>query len=162
MPIRTWLVTTAPDVRLTSVVGSEPTPNCRRARNICGGCGLEQTSGGLFAEALLLPPVAATRFAEYDARGDALELPDDGRARGCVAGDGPADLVGKGATAASDRDVQAVKRPAVRGEARRCRRLVLEPAGEGRRAVYRREEPDPGARSHAAVVADHVFLDPIG
>src|SRR5664280_322065 len=113
MPIRTWLVTTAPDVRLTSVVGSEPTPNCRRARNICGGCGLEETSGGLFAEALLLPPVAATRFAEYDARGDALELPDDGRARGCVAGDGSADLVGQGASAASGRDVQALKRPAL-------------------------------------------------
>ena len=81
-----------------------------------------------------------------DAAGrDALELPDDGRPGWRVAGDGAADLVRAGSAAASRRDVQALKRPAVRGEARRCRRPVPEPAGERDRAVHGREEPDPGA-----------------
>ena len=57
-----------------------------------------------------------------------------------VGGDGAADLVGAGAGAASRRDVQAVKRSAVRGEARRRRRPVSEPAGEGGGAVRGRED----------------------
>ena len=64
---------------------------------------------------------------------------------GVSRGDGAADLVCARAEAASGRDVQALKRPAVRGEARRCRRPVSEPAGERDRAVHGREEPDPGA-----------------
>ena len=43
----------------------------------------------------------------------ALELSDDRGSVWRVAGDGPADLVGPGASAASGRDVQAVKRSEV-------------------------------------------------
>ena len=46
--------------------------------------------------------------------------------------------------------VQDLERPAVRGEGHRRRRPVHEPAGQGAGAVRGREEPDPGARSHAA------------
>ena len=60
----------------------------------------------------------------------------------------------RGLAAASRRDVQALKRPPVRGEARRCRRPVSEPAGERDRALHGREEPDPGAGPHPAVAAD--------
>ena len=96
-------------------------------------------------------PVDVARDAGW---GDALELPHDGRSGWCVAGDGAADLVRAGSAAASGRDVQAVQRPAVRGEARRCRRPVSEPARERDRALHGREEPDPGAGPHPAVAAD--------
>src|SRR5512132_1047970 len=41
--------------------------------------------------------------------------------------------------------VQAVERPVVRGEGRRRRGSLPQPAGAGRGAVRRRESPDPGA-----------------
>ena len=52
--------------------------------------------------------------------------------------------------AASRAPVQDLERPAVRGESDRRRRALHEPAGPGLGIVRRREEPDPGARSHAA------------
>ena len=91
---------------------------------------------------------------ETAARGDALELPVDGQAGRGVALDGAADLVRARDPAASGRDLQAVERPEVRGKARRRRRPVHEPAGEGHRAVHGREEPDPSVGSHPAVAAD--------
>ena len=92
--------------------------------------------------------------AREAARGDALELSFDGQGAGRQPGDGAADLVGARVEAPPGGDVQALERQAVRGEARRCRRPVSEPAGERDRAVHGRKEPDPGARSHPAVAAD--------
>ena len=85
---------------------------------------------------------------------DTLEHKDDGRGcRGveehCAAGMG-----GVGPQTAPGRHVQGVQRPEVRGEARRCRGSVSEPAGERDRAVRRREVLGAGARPHAGVAAD--------
>jgi hypothetical protein len=78
MPIRTWLVTTAPDVGLTSAVGSEPTPKLQARAKYCGGSGLEQMSGGLFAEALLLPAGSSHAGSLRVARSGCIpSAPDD-------------------------------------------------------------------------------------
>ena len=72
----------------------------------------------------------------------------------CQPGDGAADVVGARPEAASGQDVQALERPAIRGEARRRRRPLSEPAGQRHGAVHGRKEPDPGARPHPAEPAD--------
>ena len=56
--------------------------------------------------------------------------------------------------AVEGRHLQAVERPALRGEAGRRRRALSEPAGAGGRVQLRREDPGPGARSHPAVPPD--------
>ena len=61
------------------------------------------------------------------------------------------DLAGTESAAVAGRHVQAVERPGLRGEARRCRRAVPEPAGTGGGVQLRREDPVPGAGSHPAV-----------
>src|SRR5664280_1732816 len=69
-------------------------------------------------------------------------------------GHGATDLVRTQYPAAQGEDVQAVKRQAFRGEARRCRWLVFESAGEGDRPEHGRKEPDPGVGSHPGEPAD--------
>ena len=52
------------------------------------------------------------------------------------------------------RTFQALDRSRLRRQARRCRRPLHEPAAPCRGGLHRREEPDPGARSHPARLAD--------
>ena len=61
-----------------------------------------------------------------------------------------ADLVGARAQTSPGEDLQDLGRPAVRGEARRRRGPVPQPARAGRGAVHGREEPDPGTGPHPA------------
>ena len=68
--------------------------------------------------------------------------------------DGASHLAGVLAAAASQRDLQALDRSAVRREGARHRRPLPRPAGARAGAVHRREEPDPGAGPHPAAVAD--------
>ena len=64
-----------------------------------------------------------------------------------------AHLGGAWAEAASDAQLQALQRPEVLREGSRHRRALSRPAGQGAGALRRREEPDPGARSHATGIA---------
>src|SRR6185295_2231862 len=66
-----------------------------------------------------------------------LELPNYGRGYRGVEIDCAASVVGAGPQTAPGRDVQAVGRSEVRGEAGRCRRALSESAGEGDRVVRR-------------------------
>ena len=63
-------------------------------------------------------------------------------------------LAGARPEAAPGRDLQAVARSALRGQAERRRRPLPRSAGACAGAVRRREEPDPGARPHPAGTAD--------
>ena len=81
---------------------------------------------------------------------DALERAVDGDGDGDQPHERAAHLGRSRPQAASGAPVQDLERPAVRGEGHRCRRALHEPAGPGAGAVRRREEPDPGARPHAA------------
>ena len=78
----------------------------------------------------------------------------DGEESGAVAVDDRADLAAFRAQAASSRRVQAVHRSAVRGQGRRCRRPLPQPAGAGGGAVRGREEPDASAGPVPAGAAD--------
>src|SRR3954468_16322142 len=83
-----------------------------------------------------------------------LELPDHGRGYRSVEIDCAAGVVGAGAQTAPGRDVQAVQRSEVRGEARRRRRALFESAAEGDRLVRRREVLGAGTGPHPGVAAD--------
>ena len=85
---------------------------------------------------------------------DALEHKDNGRGAGDSKSAPSSGMAGVGPQTAPSRHVQGVQRPEVRGETRRCRGSVSEPAGERDRAVRRREVLGAGARPHAGVAAD--------
>ena len=63
-------------------------------------------------------------------------------------------LAGVRVEAPSGRHLQALARPAVRGEGARRRRPLRQPARWRPRALRRREDPGPGARSHLARAPD--------
>ena len=75
------------------------------------------------------------------------------KAAGTGTVDGAAHLASLLAAAASQRDLQAVDRSAVRREGARHRRPLPQPAGARPGAVRRREVADPGARPHPAAAA---------
>jgi hypothetical protein len=65
---------------------------------------------------------------------------------------GPAHLVEERFEATSPEDLQALQRPEVRGEILGCDRALSQSTRASAGAVLRREEPVPGARTHAARV----------
>src|SRR5262249_58939189 len=81
---------------------------------------------------------------------------------GTDAGQGGRDQLAVGAThprgpparAASYQDIQAVERSQVRRQAQGCGRSLCRPSRPRRRPLGRREEPNPGSRSHPAGTAD--------
>ena len=75
-------------------------------------------------------------------------------AAGVVAVGGLADLAGVRAAAAPPGDLEAVDRPAVRGQGPRRRRALPRPARGRAGALRGREVADPGARPHRAGAAD--------
>src|SRR6266536_172677 len=78
----------------------------------------------------------------------------DGEEVGAEQVDDRADLEGVRAQAAPGRDVQAVGRPAVRGEGLRRGRALSRSARERSRSLRGREEPDPGPGPYPAGAAD--------
>ena len=66
----------------------------------------------------------------------------------------PADMGGLQRAAAPLGDLQALQRPALRGQGPRHHRPPSVAAGPRAGALCRREEPDPGARPHTAGPAD--------
>src|SRR3954454_308582 len=93
--------------------------------------------------------------ARIDAEGrDALVDTLDGpRGRAHAVG-GASHLEGVRAAAPSPGDLEALARSAVHRQGPRCRRALPQSARARRRAVRRREVPDPGARPHRADPAD--------
>ena len=93
--------------------------------------------------------------AEQHAEGcHPLVDPIDGRGDGPVAHHDPADLDRLRPAAASERDVQALHRSAVRRQGAGHRRPLHVAAEPGHRAVCGRKIADPGAGSRAAGAAD--------
>src|SRR5512134_1982466 len=82
-------------------------------------------------------PAAATRAGDDAGRRDALEHALDGQGHGRVGLDRASHLAGVLAAAAPQRDLQAVHRPAVRGEGPRHRRPLSRPAGSCAGALRR-------------------------
>jgi len=83
-------------------------------------------------------------------RDDPLDRTRHGRCRGPLVADDPAHLAGAPAATASTANLQALQRPRLRREGRGHRRPLHAPAGPRRRAVHRREVPDPGPRPDPA------------
>src|SRR6266545_467718 len=101
-------------------------------------------------------PAGGGGHAAHDAPGGhALDHPHDGPRPGAVPHDGAAHLEATRPAAPSGGDLQAVPRPALRGEAPGCRGPVLGSTRQGPGAVGGREEPDsgPGPNGAAAAVA---------
>ena len=85
---------------------------------------------------------------------DALVDPDAGGAGRDRQGRGGQDLGRSQPQAVAGRHVQGQQRPAVRGETRRCRRALPQPAGTCGGVLLRREDPVPGPGPHPTVAAD--------
>src|SRR6476646_830127 len=83
-----------------------------------------------------------------------LELQDHGRGHRSVEIDCAASMVGAGPQTTSGRDVQAVQRSEVRGQAGRCRRALSESAREGDRLVRRRKVLRAGPRPYPGITTD--------
>src|ERR1700691_2667017 len=98
--------------------------------------------------------VVTATLEELPAGRHALVAGRDGPAQRRVGVHGRADLAQVRPEAPPHRRVQAVYGPAVRGEGRRRRRPVPQPAGEGGRAVRGREVGYPGPGPLAAGAAD--------
>ena len=87
-------------------------------------------------------------------RRDALELPVDGPGGRGEPGDGAAYLAAAGSSRIWCARFKLSNDPRFEEKLDRCGRPLPEPARQGGGAVHGREEPDPGARPHAASAAD--------
>ena len=85
---------------------------------------------------------------------DALVDAGHGGAPRCRQGHGGASVEGAGVASVAGGDIQVVQRPAVRGQARRCRRVVPGPAAVRGGVVRGREVPVPGPGAVPTVAAD--------